>query len=95
MLWRNLFPLPAVWKYKWQLALFPLLFLSWLLVTKLVISLSESASLACARGTRQRLFYTRQSLYRVLHTANGTRQIGVGKEDFCRVPFIGHTVNKF
>jgi len=31
----------------------------------------------------------------VLHTAKSTRQIGVGKEVFCRVPFIGHMVKEF
>jgi len=36
--------------------------------------------------------YPRQTLYHVLHTAKSTRQIGVGKKAFCRVPFIGHTV---
>ena len=47
--------------------------------------------LPCAKSTRQRAKYTQQTICRVLHTAKGTRQIGVGKEVLCRVPFIGHT----
>ena len=38
--------------------------------------------LSCARGTRtrQRHLYTRQIVCCVLHTANSTRQIGIGKQ---------------
>ena len=48
-------------------------------------------SFAVCHGTRQRLKYPRQTICRVLHTAKGTRQIGVGKEALCRVSFIRHT----
>jgi len=55
-------------------------------------ALRESALLPCATAHGKGQNTHDKKLYHVLHTAKNTRQIGVGKEAFCRVPFIGHTV---
>ena len=57
------------------------------------ISLRDCAYLPCAKGTRQRPVYTRQSVCRVQHTVNNSRQTTVGKELVCRVLNLGHTAN--
>jgi len=46
---------------------------------------------AVCQSTRKRPICTRQSLYRVPHTAKPTRQPGIGKAGLCRVLYIGHT----
>ena len=52
-------------------------------------ALRETASLPCARDTRQRLKNTRQSLCHVPHTAKNTRRYLARQRALCRVPNIG------
>ena len=56
-----------------------------------VHSLPESAPLSCVLNTRQRLFYTRQRLCRVLHSAKNARRTVHRQQLLCRVLFVGHS----
>jgi len=57
----------------------------------LFISLPEFIGLPCAHGTRRRQKNTRQSVCRVLHLANGTRQKRTRQSCLCRVFFVEHS----
>ena len=53
--------------------------------------LPDSLALPSAGYTRQRPVCTRQTLCRVLHSANATRQSLPRQRDFCRVSDFGHS----
>ena len=58
-------------------------------------SLPDLGALPSAIATRRRPKYIRQSVCRVLHLVNNTRQPFTRQRVFCRVFSVGHSAKKF